>query len=412
MNLYQILRKDAIDRLKLLVRDGGAVETSQVKIIGLDDIRKMAGDTWPQVAARVRTNSIYFLERRLGENDVVVPAGDGFIVIYGKSEDEVDDDPTAKAALLQESLNSFFLGQEGMAALHSKVVHQTIPAGALAAMLGPGPVAAEPAPTEAVAAVPVRPELVFMPVWSVSKEAITGYWPIPVHRDGGLARYGHNPAWQETGVHGEADDHLALDLEILAHAVQGIEQGLATGNRCLIGYSVHSTTLQHRERRQAFLARLREVPAVVRPYLLGRIAELEPGAPAVTIAEWVHQLRVVSLRVTLELHHTERALSGLDGVGVFSVSSVLPARPAADNIRAYYSNFIQRWSATLRRQGLKFRLDNIADSQLMALVLEGAVDFCSSGHFWPAVDAPRGMRPYTHAQLRRELGLAAPSKAR
>ncbi len=78
----------------------------------------------------------------------------------------------------------------------------------------------------------------------------------------------------------------------------------------------------------------------------------------------------MSLRVALELHHTERTPNWLDGAGVFSVSTVLPPRPKVDDERQFYTSFLNKWVAGLKRQGLKFRLDHVANSQLMAQALE------------------------------------------
>jgi hypothetical protein len=347
---------------------------------------------------------MYFLERRLAPDDVIIPAGDGFLIIYG---DSTPTDATRRADELRDALNLFFLGEDWAPPLNATVEPRVVRADALAQMLGE-PAEPMPSPETQVAS---STELALLPVWSVHPEAITGYWPTPVRGLGRYARYGYDSTWLEEAVHEEEADYLAVDLEMLDHAEVALEHALRTGRRCLVGYNVHVTTMQHRVRRQAFLQRLRAVPLPLRAYLLGRIAQIEPGVPAMTVSEWVHQLRPVSLRVAVELHHTERTLNWLDGVGVHSVSTVLPPRPKADDERQFYASFLHKWGSALKRQGLKFRLDHVVNSQLMAQALEAGVDFCSSEIFWPPCSAPKGVTPYSQAQMRRELGMVEPPKA-
>ena len=397
MKLYDVLCKDSTDRLKATVRRGGSVEVSRVKVIGLEDIRRGAGEAWPQIAARVRTNALYFLERRMGPGDVVVASSEGFVIVYGE---QTGDTAEAKSVELQEALNHFFLGQETEVPLLAQVEHSSVAAGDLAAMLAPDP----GAPAEAANVPPPAPPTIeFLSVWNVSQQTITSYWPLPVYPGNGLVHYCYDLAWGETGTHSGAD-FLPLDLENLASSVAAIEQFLLTGRRCLVGYYVHATTMQHRERRKIFLRRLADAPEAVRAYLVGCIAAVEPGTPAVTLAEWVHQLRPLSLRVAVELHHTERVLGGLEGVGAYTVCCPLPVKQSMDSDRRYCSNLIQKWGVTLRRQGIKFRLDNIVDARLMMLAANGGVDFGSNCRVWPLTEAPMGMRPYTKEQLYQALG--------
>ncbi len=109
MKLLDILGKDAINRLRASVREKHAFEAAQVKIIGLAEICQAAGDRWAEWPDRVRTKSMYFLERRLAPDDVIVLAGDGFLIMYG---DSTSADATRRADDLREALNQFFLGEE------------------------------------------------------------------------------------------------------------------------------------------------------------------------------------------------------------------------------------------------------------------------------------------------------------
>jgi hypothetical protein len=385
---------EAAQQLKETVRQGRSFQTAQVKVIGLDDIRRAAGPDWPRISARVRTNSMHFLEGCLSEGDLVIPAGDGFLVIYAETAER---DVIKECATLQDTLNAFYLGEEGMANLRSQVEHKTIEAKEMAAILGAG--AAQSAPS---AAPQQSPPLGFFPVWSREKEAITGYWAARLFGTDGARRFGYDHSWRDTGRH-ERSDFLALDLELLTRVVDEAQDCLATNRRCILGYAVHATTMQQRARREIFLQRLHAVEERIRPYLLGRIAEIEPGTPTITIADWVHQIRPVTAKVNLELHMSERAVGRLDSVGAHSVSCVLSEAQSLPEVRARYALLIRQWKPALQRQGLKLRLDNVLDPGLINFALNNEVDFISSERIWPMAAAPAGVRSYAQRMLRNEL---------
>ncbi len=69
---------EAADKLKETVRQGLTFDAAQVKVVGLEHIRHAAGETWPRIADRIRSNSLAFIEGRLGDGDIAIPCGDGF----------------------------------------------------------------------------------------------------------------------------------------------------------------------------------------------------------------------------------------------------------------------------------------------------------------------------------------------
>ncbi len=71
-------------RLRTLARDDGSIDAAQVRVIGLDEIRAAAGANWPRMRERVRAGSMDILSRHAAPEDVIFPAGDGFLVISGR----------------------------------------------------------------------------------------------------------------------------------------------------------------------------------------------------------------------------------------------------------------------------------------------------------------------------------------
>jgi hypothetical protein len=392
---------DAAEKLKESVRQNQTLDTAQVKVIGLDEIRNAAGANWPQIADRVRSNSMMFLEGCLGEGDIVIPAGDGFLVVFAPNPDR---DPAREAEIVRDALNGFYLGEEGLSSLRAQVEHKVVDSANVAALCGASP--AVPAAPEDQA----KPETTFLPVWVVPQEAVTGYWLVPLDAASGKPRLGYDDVWLKTGTH-EPRDFLARDLSILDHTIAEAEQCLANGQRCLVGYTVHASTLTIRSRRQTYLRALQSVPELMRPYFVARIAEIERGTPSMTIAEWVHNLRPVSLRVNLELHESERSIRGLEGCGAFSVSCVLSAAQFTPAGRARYAQLIRAWQPELKRQGLKFRMDNVMDAEMLTLAAAHGVDLLSGEAIWPSVRHPAGVKAFSRNQFSQALTkIAAPAR--
>jgi hypothetical protein len=71
-------------QLRAISRDDGSIDAAQVRLIGLDEIRNAAGDKWPRMRERVRDGSFQILSRFVSSEDVIVPAGDGFLVILAE----------------------------------------------------------------------------------------------------------------------------------------------------------------------------------------------------------------------------------------------------------------------------------------------------------------------------------------
>jgi hypothetical protein len=385
-------------RLREAVHETRRIETAQIQIVGLEMVKLRAGALWPELSARVRETSADFINQRIGQHDFMIPAGDGFVVVYAEPDGAAD-----RCRTLQDELNTFYLGDEATKDLSASVTHQTLDADGLIERLSAAVITHDLGGAASVAETP----LAILPVWNAPKQAITGYWITPEQGKRALSRYGYDPAWAETGWHREDKDFLELDLRILARARSEAAACLQGGRRCIVGYSAHSTTMVNRARRRAYLQALAETPAEIRPLLLGRVAEVQPGTPMATIAEWAHQLRAVSPRMAIEIHHSQRDVTGMEELGISSVACVLPATPPSAAETAALQRSILVWSRDLKKQNLKLRLDNLEDPRLLGLALDAHVEFCSSPRLWPPVPAPEGMKPFSRDQFLMSLPATA-----
>lgn len=378
------------DRLKQSARESRRMDIAQVQIIGLDAIMERAGDQWPELSTRVRESSLEFIKRRMSDEDLVVTAGDGFLVVYAEA-----DDAPQKSRALQTDLDAFYLGDEDTHGLSVDVRHERLRAHDLMERLNKWgamwPVEAPIAPAD----IP----LTVLPVWSVAQQAITGYWIAPDQKGRNVGRYSYDPSWVETGWHREHKAFLDLDRRILERAVADVQACLKGNRRCLVGYSVHSTTLLDKNDRRAFLQALAEIPSEVKPFLFGRIAEVQAGTPTGAVAEWTQLLRRINPRVAIEVHHTQVNVSGMEDLGVYAVACVLPvSNPSIADAEAL-ARKVTVWNRDLKKQNLKLVLDNVDDPRLLGMALDSQIDFCTSPRLWPAVPTPEGVRPYTRNQF-------------
>ena len=377
------------------------MDIAQIQIIGLDAVKEQAGAQWPQLSNRVRENSLDFIRRRVAEDDLVVAAGDGFLVVYGEAEGAPQ-----KSKDLQRDLDAFYLAEDDTQGLSVNIKHERLGAVDLMKRLNRWSAGA---PTEAPPTLAQMP-LAALPVWGVAQEAIIGYWIAPDQRGRNLGRYSYDPEWVETGWHREHKDFLELDLRILERAVADLKACLTAKRRCLVSYSVHSTTLLDRNDRRAFLEALAETPPEVRPFLSGRIVEVQSGTPMGALGEWTHQLRRTNPRIAIEVHHTHRDLSGWEELGITSVACVLPVGHPTASESDMLARTITVWSRDLKRQNIKLGLDNVDDPRLLALALDSQVDFCTSPRVWPAVPTPEGVRPFSRDQFSIALALSGPER--
>jgi hypothetical protein len=405
---------DVVEKLKTTVHEGRSFDAAQVKLVGLDDIRAAAGENWDAIKERVRANSLGFLQGCLGQEDIVIPAGDGFLVLYAEAPAR---DLTRESAVLQDALNAFYIGEEGMERLRSKVKGVSVDAQNVHAVLAfdgedlhdaadaPPPLAVE-GPAE-----PIAHHLRFAPVWSVAQEAIATYLLTPAYADErGALQLGYDPAYRRRARHAY-EDYLALDLRLLDAAIQEGQAAFAAGRKCLVSYSVHATTLRARAPRAKYLSALARMPSHLRKYLSPRIAEIEPGVPLITLSEWVGVLRGAARRVTIELHPSEPNLLDLRTSGIAGVECFLPiADPITPAQRRDFASLIGRWARALHGQGLHFNICHVVDPALLEVGRRAGADFIGSERVWPSVGAPMGVVPFAASNIAAAFAGAAPSR--
>ena len=122
-------------RLRSISRDDGSIDAAQVRVIGLDEIREAAGHNWTRMRERVRNGSMEILSRYTGPEDVIVPAGDGFLVILGPGAPGKNQE---RCNRMREALLSFYLGEEALQSLRATVTPRSLTTDGFADLIAAG----------------------------------------------------------------------------------------------------------------------------------------------------------------------------------------------------------------------------------------------------------------------------------
>ena len=368
---------DVIERLRAAADEDRPIDAAQMHLINLQAVIRAAGPTWPMIKDNIRLGSLRFLKSCVAERDIVIPAGDGFLIIFASG-----DVPAMKARAeeLRGLLHEFYIGQKSpVSDLQVEVEQRRV----------------EPHELNALIAAPAKPiaehsadVCLFAPVWSASAQVIASYFCTPARGEGGDQRFGYDRAYAATGA-SECRDYGKLDVAMLDAAQAGLERIGGADPHPLIGVSVHATTIQNRAARASFLERLARFDPDSLRHLCIKIAEIDLGAPMINIADWVGILRARVRSVVLEFHFSELSVPDLRDIGVFGAGYTMPAfvtEPGPE--MAARVRQMRRWAESLARQQKRFFIDDLRHPLLIRAAAEAGASFITSATVWPAQKWP------------------------
>ncbi len=371
---------EAVSRLRSAADQDRSFDAAQMQLINLPEIIKTAGPHWQRLKDKIRTGSVGFLRGCLNDNDIVLPAGDGFLIIFAEGDPE---ELKQRAVELRNLLLEFYLGEEALKDLRIDVAHRQLASRDLKALAAPPP----PPPARDASA----HMCMFAPIWSARAQIIASYFCVPVHRDHGGARFGYDKGYADTGVNAHRD-YCDLDLSMLDVVETALNRFNAADTRPVLGASVHSTTFQNRVARAAYLERLARIPPEHLKHVFVRIAEIEPGAPTINLTDWAGLLRGRVKNIALECHPSEAAPPNFSQIGVWGAGYAVPASVSAEASEVVAQvRQMRRWGDGMSRQRLRFLLDHVDRPGLVRLAAEAGAGFITSHAFWPFQKWPGGI---------------------
>ena len=95
------------DRIRRLANGRNTIDVAQFQFIGLAEIRERYGAQWPGKRERVFQVARNFIAKRIAPEDVMIPAAEGFLVVFGAFSGILAD---AVEHRIFSELNTFLLG--------------------------------------------------------------------------------------------------------------------------------------------------------------------------------------------------------------------------------------------------------------------------------------------------------------
>jgi hypothetical protein len=358
-------------RLRAMSRDGGSIEAAQVKLIGLDEIREAAGPRWPRMRERVRQGSYSILSQHTGPDDVIIPAGDGFLIMLAEGR---PGDTQRRCQQMRDALLAFYLGEDALKELRPEVNNRSLTAEGLTDLI------ASTVRERPMVARSHGEDIAFAPVLLTRERKIGASFAAPVRRAAEGRRIVYNPEFILDGRHHERRDYLELDLAVLDAALMRMQHSDAP-----MGVCVHSSVMHSRRSREAYLEWIGNLAPELRRRLFIGISEIERGTPLISITEWCSALRSLVAQVSLGFHYTDNAISSVGSTGAWSAGFHLPAFAGAQqDWRAQkLRTQIAFWARSLHGQGMRLLVHGYQDACFLEEAASLGVDMLTSDVHWP-----------------------------
>ena len=382
-----------IARLKAALRDSQPVAASQVHFINLDAVRERYGDRWPSARARVFDAMQGFLERRLAPGDLLMRAGDGFLVFPDPDSHEA---PEAFAVRIEAELKAFFLGTKHLRDIEVGVSAVKVSAEELLRTIHSG--AHEAAPDAAPPARPARRDagskaegpafdLVFKPVWSAASSTLALFAATALIADGS----GRVLPRQASRGAVEALDHAVLNR--IADTLESSGSDIGA-----IAAPVAFSTLADASRRVAYLGAMRDLEQAHGRRLFVRVTDTPADAPATVLNPALRMTRPSAAHLAVDLtaagpNALTRFTAG--SADIFTLAAPTDAEAMAGRLDAYRVAV-----RDAERLGARVWITNCRNPQAARTALAAGAQFLSGGAIAKAGRHPGPVRKVSLAPAR------------
>ena len=379
-------KDDIARKARNAAREGGLIDTAQVRLRGLAEVQASAGPNWPRLKKRAREGTIALIEDHLEPDDLVVPCGDGFLVIFANAHATQIE---ARCIAIREGLVHFYLGEEGLSALRASVSPQAIAAESVGDLLSMDQGAGAENPVNECA---IERSLRFVSVWSLKTNSVAASLCTPTLAGAQGEHVGYDPEFLIKGTRKE-QSFLNRDLAILRHAILPAGSAVAHPDR-LKAMQVHASTMMRAKSRDAYVRLLSEHGASCARLAFLTIAEIERGTPMISLIEWVALLRKFSPRIVLDFHYTDHVIGALSATGAWAASIHLPIQSTAQKALFEKPTIEQLnfWTRAAHERRMRLIVHGFREEFFVAKAARIGVDF-GTGTFRPALNQEDGTGP-------------------
>lgn len=348
--------QDAVMRLlKSHLASVDHVDVGRYQFVNLEPVREAAGALWPQLRERAFLASRTIIERRIAQDDLIIPCATGFLVIFKALSGGPADRLTAK---IRGELQDFFMGDEELSALTVESRSEKLSLSEFEAALASSQPETDPAPSRSNPDAQrgqdaVRVDMLdYLPAWDAKKEAVGGF----VVRARRLASDGRgwliNGEIISAGRRHEA--RLALDVIVLERAVRSLEQLIKSGSRCALIVPAGYDSLCQPRCRSEYVTRLSTLAPAVRAMIWVRLEGAPADAPLAQLAE--------TGRITAQHAGKLFVHARSDALSLAPYAEMKPALIGTDfpvGTDAAVRADLDRFAALARRTGAGLYLDNL-----------------------------------------------------
>lgn len=375
------------ERLREIAQARPELDVTQLQIIDIEEVREAYGEKWPGVRRRVFETSIDFLAKRITPEDLLIPCGNGFIVVFGSIEGV-----SAEIAGLQlaRALNNFFVGEQGLERLRFRCKHQTLEIAGIANLVRALSVVDPAEPIHGTFAAEDAKEVrfKFQPLWDAKHEVIS------VYRTRAFDAKGRplDDAEQDwPGASGRGN--LARDLASILTGVSALERLLRRGDRAIIAMSLHASTLADARQLSEVLQALEAIDYPMRRYLMIVLGDVVHGFPRYHLDEHVRLLSQKIERVAIEPSFDEPDIESIAASRAWGFGYAAPRlhHPLPANSLASIAARIQRDAKRAARHGKRLIIGCDREPDLAPHCRSAGADYIGCGSRWPVLDFPRGV---------------------
>lgn len=388
---------DFVDRIRQLATNGQTIDVAQFQFIGLEAVKAAYGDRWPAERERVSEVARAFVRKRVRDEDVLIPCESGFVVVFG-ALDSMDAAMTAHS--IGNSLNSFFLGEDG-GKFKVEVSHQSVSPADLGRFMS-GVKAADMSSARRGEILPGAAAdqsgftLRFQPVWDAKHEAVTAWFTEALDSVSGDRipgyRFENDVATRRPFV--EIDDVSLRASEVV------LKKLFASGRKAMLGVSIHVSSLVKLESRARILNTLAQLDAELLRYRIIRLSGVVPGFPRLYLKETVNALTMRAPHVVVGLSADEEDLSTAlqcDPWGIcWSAADGWSAEDPAWLAR------LRKSAAMARARQKRFFVEGDFMPAQARRIADSDVDFIASPLVWQPARAPGGVFKWEASRLDEE----------
>jgi hypothetical protein len=384
-------------RLRNLAQGRDTLDVAQFRFMELDSIKAAYGERWQENKDRILSVADGFLRRRMDQGDLLIQAGDGFIMVFGSANGSA---AVSAAGSLTHGLNEFFLGESGENPVpRMGATSLPVPVNALAATLAQIDFVDPPPPPQGGDSRLDNLDWRYQAVWDVRRETLSSFYVVPYSKK----THERLPGYYFESSAITAAQSAAIDEASLMMSEQALSDLIPAGRLMLIGASVHLSTLTNLATRAKLLSTIDRLNPSFLRYRLVKIAGVAPGVPRLYLNEIVNVLKAKIPNVIIGCAWNEPDFAGILQAGPAAVGVTLTKSVIGPAAAVPLQTLLTKLSsdANLAHAAQKrFFVEGQFERDVATKLAAAPIDNIISPRIWPAASSmPMGMIKWPLSKL-------------